>query len=49
MPAWQVAGGVAAKRGGDVAVAVGVQDADGQGCAGWHGAAAEMTSVQQPP
>jgi hypothetical protein len=32
---WQDASGVAAKRGGDVAVAVGVQDADGQGCAGW--------------
>jgi hypothetical protein len=35
---WQDAGGaagVAAQRGGDVAVAVGVQDADGQGGAGW--------------
>jgi hypothetical protein len=32
---WQDSGGVAAQRGGDVAVAVGVQDADGQGCAGW--------------
>jgi hypothetical protein len=34
---WQDAGGGAAKRGGDVALAVGVQDAHGQGWAGWPG------------
>jgi hypothetical protein len=39
---------VAAQRGGDVAAAVGVRTPTARVAPAGHGAAAEMTSVQQP-